>query len=469
MFQSSRLVTPTLTFTRDNWSNPQQIMVGTPQDDNAFDDSATLTHTATGGDYDSLTADLAITIIDSADIIFGNVMTNNTLVIQEATATTYTVVLGSQPTADVTITIANDGDVSVQTLPLNFTTSDWDRPQTVTVSAAHDDDAVIDNVVLTHTAAGGDYASLTMNLEVIVIDDDTAGISFNPVTVTVNEEDNADYTVRLDTEPIADVIVRIDSDNAEVTVVSLASLTFTPDNWSTSQTITVTAADDDDAVDDSAILTHTATGGDYSTGTESVTANLDIRVDDNDTAGITFNPPRTVTVNEGANETYTVELDTEPSADVTIAIENVSTEIDYDTEVTVAPASLNFTPDNWSTPQTVTVTAGDRDDDNDDYMAIFSHTVATGNSDYFTGGGSITEDIAFPVTKNLRVTVNDLDTVSRDSKLFMLEISVNGDGLDSDLNPSFDPDETEYELIVDNRDMSVGQHKHCDYPDSVGC
>ena len=448
------VVTPTLTFTRDNWSNPQQIMVGTPQDDNAFDDSATLTHTATGGDYDSLTADLAITIIDSADIIFGNVMTNNTLVIQEATATTYTVVLGSQPTDEVTITIANDGDVSVQTLPLNFTTSDWDRPQTVTVSAAHDDDAVIDNVVLTHTAAGGDYASLTMNLEVIVIDDDTAGISFNPVTVTVNEEDNADYTVRLDTEPIADVIVRIDSDNAEVTVVSLASLTFTPDNWSTSQTITVTAADDNDAVDDSAILTHTATGGDYSTGTESVTANLDIRVDDNDTAGISFNPPRTVTVNEGANETYTVELNTQPSADVTIAIENVSTEIDYDTEVTVAPASLNFTPDNWSTPQTVTVTVGNRDDDNDDYMAIFSHTVATGNSDYFTGG-SVTGNPVLPVTKNLRVTVNDLDTVSRDSKLFMLEISVNGDGLDSDLNPSFDPDETEYELIVDNRDMSV--------------
>ena len=80
----------------------------------------------------------------------------------------------------------------------------------------------------------------------------------------------------------------------------------------------------------------------------------------------------------------------------------------------------------------------------------------TGSSDYFTGEVSITEDIAFPVTKNLRVTVNDLDTVSRDSKLSMLEISVNGDILDSDLNPSFDPDETEYELIVDNRNLTVG-------------
>ena len=355
-------------------------------------------------------------------------------------------VLGSQPTADVTITIANVDDVSVEPSTLGFSISDWDMPRTVRISAAHDDDAVIDNVVLTHTAAGGDYASLTTNLEVIVIDDDTAGIRFNPVTVTVNEEDTADYAVSLNTEPTADVIVEIVSSNLSEVTVSLAPLTFTPDNWSTPQTVRVTAADDADAVDDSVILTHTATGGDYTTGSaagNNVTAELSVTVDDDDTAGITLNPA-TVTVDEGNNnQTYTVELDTEPSENVTIAIENISTEIDYDTEVTVAPASLNFTPDNWSTPQTVRVTAGDRDDDNDDYMAIFSHT-AEGNSDYTTRPEGV-------VTADLRVTVNDTDTISRDSKLSMLEISVNGDVLDSDLNPSFDPNTTEYELIVDNR------------------
>ena len=345
-----------LTFTTSNWNTPRTVTVNAARDDNAVDDSATLTHTATGGDYEGLIADLAVTIIDSADIILGNVMTNNTLVIQESIATTYTVVLGSQPTAEVTITIANDGDVSVQTPTLNFTTSDWDTPQTVRVRAAHDDDAVIDNVVLTHTAMGADYASLTTNLEVIVIDDDTAGISFNPDPLTVVEEINANYTVRLDTEPTADVVVRIVSGNPDEVTVFPTSLTFTPTgtggdrSWRDPQTITVTAADDDDAVDDSVILTHTATGGDYTTGSaagNNVTAELSVAVDDDDTAGITFNPPRTVTVNEGANETYTIVLDTEPSANVTITIDDPSRTIDYDSDISVSPSVLTFTPTNW--------------------------------------------------------------------------------------------------------------------------
>lgn len=56
-------------------------------------------------------------------------------------------------------------------------------------------------------------------------------------------------------------------------------------------------------------------------------------------------------VTEGsATDTYTVTLTREPSADVTISITT-------DTQVSVFPASLTFTTGNWSTPQTVTVTA----------------------------------------------------------------------------------------------------------------
>ena len=358
----------TLTFTTTDWGTPQTVTVNAARDDNAVDDSATLTHTAAGGDYEGLTADLAVTIIDSADITFDPAI----LTVDEDTTDVYTVVLNTQPTDEVTITISSDGDVSVQTPTLDFTTSNWDIPQTVRVSAAHDDDAVIDNVVLQHTAAGGDYDSLTANLEVIVIDDDTAGISFNPATVTVNEEDNADYTVRLDTQPTADVIVGILSDNTEVTVVPSASLTFTPDNWSTPQTITVAAAHDDDAVDDIVVLQHTAAGADY----DSLTTNLEVIVIDDDTTGISFNPA-TVTVNEEDNADYTVRLDTEPIADVIVGI------LSDNTEVTVSSASLTFTPDNWSTPQTITVAAA-HDDDAVDDSAILTHTATGGDYDSLT-------------------------------------------------------------------------------------
>ena len=58
------------------------------------------------------------------------------------------------------------------------------------------------------------------------------------------------------------------------------TLTFTTLNWGTAQTVTVTAGDDDDGVDDPVTLTHTAVGGDYG----GVTAPLAVTVADNDRA-----------------------------------------------------------------------------------------------------------------------------------------------------------------------------------------
>ena len=40
-------------------------------------------------------------------------------------------------------------------------------------------------------------------------------------------------------------------------------LTFTVENWNTAQTVTVKAGQDNDAVNDTATLTHNASGGDY--------------------------------------------------------------------------------------------------------------------------------------------------------------------------------------------------------------
>ena len=56
-----------------------------------------------------------------------------------------------------------------------------------------------------------------------------------------------------------------------------ASLTFTAATWGTAQT-TVTAGEDDDAVDDEVTLAHTASGGDYG----SVTEDLPVTVADGD-------------------------------------------------------------------------------------------------------------------------------------------------------------------------------------------
>ena len=98
---------------------------------------------------------------------------------EDATGDSYTVVLDTLPTADVTVTVAGHAstDVTPSSTILTFTTLDWATPQTVTVTAADDADVTDDTVTLTHTAASTDT--------------DYDGVTFDSVTVTVNDNDTA--------------------------------------------------------------------------------------------------------------------------------------------------------------------------------------------------------------------------------------------------------------------------------------
>ena len=87
-----------------------------------------------------------------------------TLFMDEGDSETYTVVLfGITPTGTVTVTVAKEaGDAASLTAnptSLTFTSSNWNTPQTVTVTAAHDDDAENAAATFTHTAAGGGYGA----------------------------------------------------------------------------------------------------------------------------------------------------------------------------------------------------------------------------------------------------------------------------------------------------------------------
>ena len=105
---------------------------------------------------------------------------------EDTTGASYTVVLDTQPTAGVTVTVAGHSGTEVTTsqATLSFTTSNWETPQTVTVTAAADANLVNETVTLTHSAASmdGNYNSIT-------IDD---------VTVTVNDNDTANVAPTFD-------------------------------------------------------------------------------------------------------------------------------------------------------------------------------------------------------------------------------------------------------------------------------
>ncbi len=80
--------------------------------------------------------------------------------------------------------------------------------------------------------------------------------------------------------------------------------------------------------------------------------------------------PSPVRVEEGGTATYTAVLTGVPSTTVTV------THASDSPEVTVLPESLTFRPDNWSVPQTLTVTAA-QDADLEDDEATVTHSVSS--------------------------------------------------------------------------------------------
>ena len=219
------------------------------------------------------------------------------LAVPEGGSAVYTLALNTQPTESVTITVdesksRNDPDLTASSgtdtgmdtdsVTLLFTNSNWNTPQTVTVSAAEDDDGAagiaefLHNVVsndtsYNNTGAGG----VTLN----EADNDTIGVIISPTALSVPEGGSATYTVRLGTKPLEDdVTVEPTPDQGSDTDLTVSSgtdtdtdmdtnsvtLTFTNSNWNTEQTVTVSAAEDDDEVDGVATFSHVTAGdGDY--------------------------------------------------------------------------------------------------------------------------------------------------------------------------------------------------------------
>jgi hypothetical protein len=120
---------------------------------------------------------------------------------------------------------------------------------------------------------------------------DIHGITVNPTSglVTTEAGDTATFSVVLNTQPTTTVMIDLSSDDTGEGTVSPASLTFTTNDWSTAQTVTVTGVDDD--IDDGnqsyTIVTAEATSSDQSYSGLNAT-DVSVTNTDND---ITGDPP----------------------------------------------------------------------------------------------------------------------------------------------------------------------------------
>ncbi len=198
------------------------------------------------------------------------------------------------------------------------------------------------------------------------------------------------YTVTLTTLPSENVTVTITPDSQ--TTVDANTLTFLVGE--TIKTVTVTA------VDDSAVEgTHTSAITHSASSLDPVYDGLQVRsvtahISDNDGVVTITETSGSTDIAEGnpSGDTYEVILAGQPSADVTITIQP-------DSQSTVNPPSLIFTPVNWDSPRTVTVTAVDDGVLEGTHTSTIQHSSAS--DDYVYNGSSI-NDVNASITDNDR-------------------------------------------------------------------
>ncbi len=138
--------------------------------------------------------------------------------------------------------------------------------------------------------------------------------------------------------------------------------------------------------------------------------------DDAERPGISVTPI-VLFLHEGESDDYRVRLKSRPSGPVTVTVGGWS-----DTDVSVEPASLDFTPSSWNNARTVTVTA-EQDDDMDNDEVSLTHGL---NADDASHGPTVKvtvadDDVALP-----RLSLRALTDSVREGEYFHLEVTRTG-------------------------------------------
>lgn len=180
-----------------------------------------------------------------------------------------------------------------------------------------------------------------------------AGIDFDTSIIELIEgAEGAKRIFKLNAKPKSAVIVTIKSDHNDRLSISSSSLTFTPSNWNTDQTVTFTAIDDHIANGD-LNFSITINSSSYDSRFNDIENIVQVSIKDNDEVGIIYDDS-SITLNEGQSVIRTFKLKSQPLADVVL---NISS--DHDDKLTISSKQLMFTSSNWNINQSVIFTAID--------------------------------------------------------------------------------------------------------------
>ncbi len=387
-----------LTFTASNWNAAQTVTVSVVHDGDALDDTATVSHTVSGGGYGSVTAaSVEVTVTEDETESTEVALTLSPAVVSEGAGSagqtvTVTGMLNGGTLAEataVTMTVAGgtatEGDdfIAVSGFALTIPADATGGTTTFTLVPVDDD---LDEDDETLTVSGTTTSGLTVtptSFTVTITDDDERGMVVSPTALTMAEGGSGEYTVVLTSEPTGPVTVEATvSGSPDVTALPVTR-TFTPSDWDVPQTVTASAAHDGDAVDDTATVSHAASGGDYG----GVTAEpVEVTVTDDETesteVALTLSP---AVVSEGAGSagqtvTVTGTLNSGTRAEATVVTVTVGggTATEGDDYTPVSDFTLTIPADATSGTTTFTLVPVDDALDEDDETLTVSGTTTSG-------------------------------------------------------------------------------------------
>ncbi len=372
----------TLTLTAADYSMGKTVTLTSVQDSDGSDESVTITVRVTSTLRSTQTTK-TITVRDDDGGI--DIEANTGLTLTEGTSgRALTVKLTAPPSSNTTVSITS-GNTGVFTVSspgsLTFTPSNYNTGQTINLTPVSDNDGSDSAVVfVTASIDGGAYRASNVARAIRVLDDD-GSIDITPSAgISLTENGRADtFTVKLGAPPLANTVLTVTNSDPGAVTVSPATLTFTSNNHSTPQTVTLTPVRDGDDANETAIITLDVSSQTRAYRASSVRLHVSV-ADTRKGSIIVDRPQRTLSVNEGGSAIFTVRISVQPSAGKMVTIGLAKTNDD----ITLSPTSLTFDSSNWNVPKNITVSAA-HDDDLDDGSDRITLSA--------TGGGIDADDV----------------------------------------------------------------------------
>ena len=310
----------------------------------------------------------------------GVTVSHDAVTIREGSTKTYSVVLDAEPTGSVTVTptVPAQTDVSVDPTELEFTTGDWQIPQTVFVEAETDADAAAEApVTISHHVSGADYGSVrASSVRVTILETDTSTLSVEAREASEGGGSIV-FRVLLTKANSSDVTVDYATSNGSALegsdyTMANGTLTF-PASLTASQQIVVDITNDteDEEEEESFRLTlsnaqHASLAG----GGSTLQVTGTIRDDDDPEVEVSFGSAN-YGVTEGRTVNVVVRLDRDPERDLDIFLDTDhhggTTGADY----SGVPPSVTFGPGVRTQEFLFAATDDSEDDDGEAVMLSF--------------------------------------------------------------------------------------------------